>query len=899
MWNAEELGHLLPGQHLLRHTRQEVGVLLEGPVRVREWDLLDAGERHLSARVCHLLTTAIAMLGAAVAWAAFTGGGDDRVNSSIVLLIVGVAGLIAMPAIARQPSRPRDRLLTGAALLLPAYVAFQLVPLPVSLLQMLSPARADLANAVLHAMPEAGSAPITVSAPTTWTALWRTAGCAIVFLLVRAITGTPQRQWRVVMPLVVVGVCVAAAALLAGPSHGGYTAGAYANRNHFANLNLMILPLAIGAAVAALHRMRHKGAAQVIVAAACLIGAALLLVAVLFAWSKGATLTLVVALAVMAGMVARGRFSVPARILVAASALLLLVAFVALLSPAGLVQRFAALASGDPTEGRVAVWGDTLRLIRAYPVAGVGLGSFYPAVLPFQSYGLDLAWVHAHNDYLQAIAELGLLGALIPACLIGVALWSALRSAHVATARETRLLAIGCACALIAFFVHSVAEFNGYVLSNALAVSWVAGAATGLASPVWASSGDGGGRSSRPVAAAVLVLGSFSAATAAGWLTFVQSYEDDPRAERALCRYGICDSSAAIATLQAGPEPGVVYPVPPDDMAVYVRRDPAAPERWEDYGEALRTVGRVDEARYAFDQAVRLAPRTPSTLLMAADFHFDIGETDPALDLVSRGLSEGAGLDRAAFAVMAFRHVPIGDRLRALPDARAARAHFEWLLQHSENPSDLLVAWDALLVSDQSTPALAARFVDYMVAVREPSSAAQGWSSYLTRQGEGYTDGDAIFNGGFEHDPCGSRFDWRFTRVDGLSARVDERVKVDGARSLRLTFDGTRNVTDLGVQQNVYVPAGRYRLTALARADQVTTDQGVRIRVTAEFDGGLQVATDDVRDTTGWRPLEVEIAVPDGGSLLRVAIARERSLKFDSSIGGTVWVDSVKLTKLE
>ena len=65
---------------------------------------------------------------------------------------------------------------------------------------------------------------------------------------------------------------------------------------------------------------------------------------------------------------------------------------------------------------RLGVWRNTLEMIRAHPLSGVGIGNFavhYPEFSGFVPDGtaIDQRVENAHNDYLQLVAEAGLLGA--------------------------------------------------------------------------------------------------------------------------------------------------------------------------------------------------------------------------------------------------------------------------------------------------------------------------------------------------------------------------------------------------------------------------------------------------------------------------------------------------------
>ena len=84
----------------------------------------------------------------------------------------------------------------------------------------------------------------------------------------------------------------------------------------------------------------------------------------------------------------------------------------AFLSPVQAILRFATpdQFSGD---GRIGIWRDTVRLIRAYPWIGCGLGAFERALSPFRTFAPNNTVDYAHNDYLQIVAELGWPGALL------------------------------------------------------------------------------------------------------------------------------------------------------------------------------------------------------------------------------------------------------------------------------------------------------------------------------------------------------------------------------------------------------------------------------------------------------------------------------------------------------
>jgi O-antigen ligase len=62
--------------------------------------------------------------------------------------------------------------------------------------------------------------------------------------------------------------------------------------------------------------------------------------------------------------------------------------------------------------GRLTIWSDTLRMIAARPLLGTGLNTFVWGHLPFRSSSTGLPQ-HAHNEYLEVVAETGILGGAI------------------------------------------------------------------------------------------------------------------------------------------------------------------------------------------------------------------------------------------------------------------------------------------------------------------------------------------------------------------------------------------------------------------------------------------------------------------------------------------------------
>jgi O-antigen ligase len=148
------------------------------------------------------------------------------------------------------------------------------------------------------------------------------------------------------------------------------------------------------------------------------------------------------------------------------SALLLLgaaaVVVLAVFSWAGLeaaVSRFDTAA--EDAGGRIGAWRDTIRMIRDFPIFGVGLNGYGTAMLIYQSGERRMFYREAHNDYLQVVAEGGVLFA-VPAALAAGLIAFQIRK-RFREARDTPMiwwLRAGAVSALAGIAAQSVIEFS-------------------------------------------------------------------------------------------------------------------------------------------------------------------------------------------------------------------------------------------------------------------------------------------------------------------------------------------------------------------------------------------------------------------------------------------------------
>jgi tetratricopeptide (TPR) repeat protein len=331
-----------------------------------------------------------------------------------------------------------------------------------------------------------------------------------------------------------------------------------------------------------------------------------------------------------------------------------------------------------------------------------------------------------------------------------------------------------------------------------------------------------------------------------------------------------------------------------------LRRDPASPYRWASLADALLAGGQTVRARRCYAQAVALAPHSPAILFRAANFHFRLGELAPALAYTSRILSFTDGYDQVVFSAW--------DRLQVAPDLilrhglpespRPAESWLRYLIARGRL-SAARMAWDWAVLRSYPVAGVAAGYLDLLLRNRQYEEASRSWVRFLGPRAGDYPASNSVYNPGFEAQPSDSPFDWRITPVEGVEVARDQTAAHSGSSSLLLRFAGRANLDYHHVSQRVVLPPGRYHFEAWIRTASITTDEGVAFRIfTLDNPKLLDAATRQLSGTNPWTRLNQLLSVPPPVRLVEIQLARRPSLKIDSRISGSVWIDSVLLRPL-
>jgi O-antigen ligase len=144
-----------------------------------------------------------------------------------------------------------------------------------------------------------------------------------------------------------------------------------------------------------------------------------------------------------------------------------------------ILERFSSMQSLEVTSGkRASMRLDTWHIFREHPWTGTGLGTLQ-TVFPLYETQYDAKVVnHSHNDYLEALAETGIAGAVCCAWFLGALFLCSLRRVLLQDKSFSAALHLSGLVACTGFLVHSLVDFNLHIPGNALLFFLMANLAT-------------------------------------------------------------------------------------------------------------------------------------------------------------------------------------------------------------------------------------------------------------------------------------------------------------------------------------------------------------------------------------------------------------------------------------
>lgn len=318
---------------------------------------------------------------------------------------------------------------------------------------------------------------LSLDRAATKEALCKLATNLIVFFLAgQLLAGASEREWRrmgLAIALYTAAMALFATLQFFSSSNMIYWAvrspvnafGPYVNRDHYAGLMEMLIPLAVAGV---LPTIRKYPSALPLGFLAFIPIASLLL-----SGSRGGFISLAAEVLLAAALILlygphrshKAAAAVGGPVILAAALLFFWMA------PRENTERLATIAGATRRPevvlgARLAVARDSLRILRDRPWVGSGLGSFETIYPKYQSFPSDLVWDHAHNDYAEALAETGSVGGALILWALALFFWLAFRNLRDRLRCPAGWIQLGAALGCCGLLVHSFVDFNLHMPAN-------------------------------------------------------------------------------------------------------------------------------------------------------------------------------------------------------------------------------------------------------------------------------------------------------------------------------------------------------------------------------------------------------------------------------------------------
>jgi putative inorganic carbon (HCO3(-)) transporter len=416
---------------------------------------------------------------------------------AILIFLLAIAWLLAY-LLGKAEISPVLRaawpMLACAALWL-AWVWLQLLPLPLSLLEWLSPQAAHWhAAATFLGTPEA--APISLDRQAGFNGALKSTAYLVFFVLTLLLLDSRERIGIAATTLIVSGFTQAMVGGLgalgtlqslgieSGPAHGTFV-----NRNHYAAYLVMCLSVGIGMLIANLSGGRSETLRQFVrdVAEWILspkmrlrLALVIMVTALVLTRSRGGNSSFFAALVIAGtiGLLLSRRATRSTVILLASLIAIDIFIIGAYFGVEQVVHRLEETT--EESEDRDEVAGYAFAMWKDYPIFGAGLGSFANVFPRYSGIGTLVAYTHAHNDYLQFLAETGVVGFTLLGLMVLMSFIAALRAQYLREDPVMRGISFAALMGIIALMIHSALDFSLQIPANALtfmvllAFGWIA-----------------------------------------------------------------------------------------------------------------------------------------------------------------------------------------------------------------------------------------------------------------------------------------------------------------------------------------------------------------------------------------------------------------------------------------
>src|SRR6266403_1173242 len=342
------------------------------------------------------------------------------------------------------------------------------------------------------------------------------------------------------------------------------------------------------------------------------------------------------------------------------------------------------------------------------------------------------------------------------------------------------------------------------------------------------------------------------------------------------------------------PEPALAV----QSLRKAVALDPYSAEALLDLAAAYDGQGDTANARQAFLAAQSVYPLSADVAWSYGNFLLRQGEQDAAFSEIRKAVELEPKRSTEAFS-RALRVQPDANVLldKALPPSAAVYLPILHSLSDVGDLDNAQFVWNRLIALRQKVSMSEMFFfINGLIHQRRVADAVHAWDQAVSiMQNPPPPDpaGSLLWDGGFESSYTGGGFSWHFLpATSDVQISLDPSEKHSGERSLRILFNGHRNISFEDACHNIAPESGkRYLLAAWVKTQSLTSSEGVRLQIFVFSATGVQAVTsEEVHGTQPWQQIQLTWLAPLGAGFGSVCVKRNMSDMPESDIQGAAWL---------
>jgi tetratricopeptide (TPR) repeat protein len=350
----------------------------------------------------------------------------------------------------------------------------------------------------------------------------------------------------------------------------------------------------------------------------------------------------------------------------------------------------------------------------------------------------------------------------------------------------------------------------------------------------------------------------------------------------------------------------------PEAARQYEEAARLSPNDFRLFMELGRVRGLIGDARggeQALRRAVELAPTYPEPRWYLGNSLLRQGRTEEAFAELRRAGDVSPDKFRPQVLELAWRFYDsdIPSVLAAVGNSGGARGQLMDYLVNRKQLDDARKLWEGFNAEERkaarpSGEKLMLRFLEAkrfhdMLAMHTELAAADGTPTNAARE--------RFTNGGFESAvgaPGTSPFEWQVVPLAGVQMGLDERVRQEGSRSLRLAFNSPDTLTFRNISQLLAVePQTRYRLEYYVRTEDLKGVATVVVEIVDAAQPDRALAPSQalpVGTTADWQAVALDFTTGAQTQAVTVRVVSVPCTSATCPIFGKVWYDNFNLQRL-